>query len=243
MIAHVPVQGVEAGMHPRDYFDNFWTPNLRDEVFVAMSFEPSLAIVWDKIIRPAIQSVKLEACRVDASQISGDILSQIMSGIADARLVVGDLTGVLTHANDPGRRSPSTNVMYEIGLAHAVRQEPEVLLIAAKGSSIPFDISVARIHFYDPDELDESSRTLAHWIRAALAEVDLRKQLKVEAAVRALDRGCLRFLKCYRSQERFPKQTFAEKVRQIVATLPAEAQPGVIEAERRDFPAGAFGGK
>ena len=222
-------------MHPREYFDSFWRNDLREEAFVAMSFDASMEPIWLKLIEPAIRAVKLRACRVDTTQISGDIQMKIMEGIAHSRLVLGELTGVLSHRHRLDELSPSANVMYEIGLAHAVRQEVEVLLIAATGSRIPFDISAARVHFYDPDSPNEACAQLAQWLKAALEEVDLRKHLKVEAATKALDRGCLRFLRCYAAEAQFPAHTFKENARRIMENLPAAAQAAMLEAERREF--------
>ena len=224
-------------MHPREYFDNFWRPELREEAFVAMSFDSSMEPVWRQIIEPAINAVNLRACRVDSTHICGDILTQIMEGIAHARLVLGELTGLLSHRHGSDERNPSANVMYEIGLTHALRQEVEVVLIAANGSRIPFDISAARVHFYSPTTPGIASEQLTHWLKGALAEVDLRKHLKVEVATQALDRGCLRFLRCYAAEEQFPTRTFQENARQITESLPMAAQASMIEAERRGFEA------
>lgn len=38
-------------MYPRHYFDTYWRPDLRDEVFVAMSFDKQFDSAWNTIIR------------------------------------------------------------------------------------------------------------------------------------------------------------------------------------------------
>ena len=40
-------------MYPRQFLDSFWSPALRDEAFVAMSFDDAYASVFDDIIQPA----------------------------------------------------------------------------------------------------------------------------------------------------------------------------------------------
>ena len=41
-------------MYPREYFDTYWRPQLRDQVFVAMSFADEFTKAWAEIIRPAV---------------------------------------------------------------------------------------------------------------------------------------------------------------------------------------------
>lgn len=65
----------------------------------------------------------------------GIITSQIVEMIFNCDLIVCDLTGV------------NGNVMYELAIAHL--KEKQVLIIAAKGTKLPFDISQQRTIFYD----------------------------------------------------------------------------------------------
>lgn len=65
----------------------------------------------------------------------GIITSQIVEMIFDSDIIVCDLTGV------------NGNVMYELAIAHL--KEKQVIIIAAKGTKLPFDISHQRVIFYD----------------------------------------------------------------------------------------------
>lgn len=117
-------------MYPRQFFDTFWRPDLRNEVFVAMSFAPEFTAIWESILRPAIEDTGLKPRRVDTTVISGNIVTEIMDGIAHARVVLGELTCLPSGF-------PNGNVMYEIGLAHSLRQAEEVLLVRSEPQIIP----------------------------------------------------------------------------------------------------------
>jgi hypothetical protein len=68
------------------------------------------------VYQPAIDRAKLKSVRADAEIFgTGKIIDQIWNGIHAARVLVAELTG----------RNP--NVLYELGLAHALRK-PVVLV-------------------------------------------------------------------------------------------------------------------
>jgi hypothetical protein len=57
-------------VYPRDFFDTYWRTELRDEIFVAMSFDDEFAPAWRTAIHPAIEQPpgpQLRARRVDAT--------------------------------------------------------------------------------------------------------------------------------------------------------------------------------
>jgi hypothetical protein len=63
-------------MHPRVFLDSFWRNDLKNEVFVAMSFDHKYDERWEKIFIPAIErypidGLTLKAIRVDIRK-SGD---------------------------------------------------------------------------------------------------------------------------------------------------------------------------
>lgn len=204
-------------MFPRKYFDTYWRPSLRDEVFVAMSFAECFNNAWAEIIRPAVDEqladLKLKAHRVDMTTISGSILTEIMDGIANARFVLADIS-----VEPNGYRN--ANVLYEIGLAHALRQPEEVLLLRQDNERIAFDIAPVRAHYYDPSEVSSSRDLIARLIRTCLREIDLRKGLKVQQAVESLDGECLTLLAQYKDSNWFSvgdPRTMGE----VLGTLPA----------------------
>jgi len=162
-------------MYPREFFDTFWRPDIKDEVFVAMSFDSSLSQAWENIIRPGIEDTGLRPHRVDATRISGSIITEIMDGIAHARVILADLSSVQVSDIDKDKRFPNSNVMYEIGLAHALRQDSEVLLIRGDEAKLLFDVSTIRIHKYYQSDIVGSRKMIFTLINDALNEINITR--------------------------------------------------------------------
>src|SRR5207249_9896684 len=86
-------------------------------------------------------------------------------------------------------------VMYEVGLAHAVRQPPEVLLFRSDDERLLFDVANVRVNRYDPDSQPEQARELVSGaIREALQEIDLQRSLTVKRLANGIDAGGVEFL-------------------------------------------------
>ncbi len=99
-------------MYPRDFFDTYWRSEIRDEVFVAMPFHDEFAPVWQDAIVPAIDediAGPIRARRVDATILSGSIITDILDGIAHAKLILADIS-VAKCGSWRGQRNG--NVMY-----------------------------------------------------------------------------------------------------------------------------------
>ncbi len=82
-------------MYPRDFLDSYWRPTLKDIVFVAMPFHDEFSGVWEQAIRPAAEqdlTPPLAAVRVDISSLSGSVVTDILDGIAHARIVLADIS-------------------------------------------------------------------------------------------------------------------------------------------------------
>ncbi len=172
-------------MYPRDFFDTYWRPSLREAVFVAMPFHTEFTPVWEGAIRPAIEQVcePLSAQRVDASVLSGSVITEILDGIAHSRLIFADIS-VAYEGRWRGQRNG--NVMYEVGLAHAVRQDTEVLLVRSDDEEINFDVAGIRIHSYDRQDLVATRELLARFLGDGLRQIEQVKGLQVPRAIDAL---------------------------------------------------------
>lgn len=181
-------------MYPASFFGLF-PPFPKDmKVFVAMSFEERFKKRWHQVIEPAVSSIQidgiaLEAVRVDARSISDSILTEILQGISQHRLVLADVT-TIGYIEDGQRKLPirNANVLYEVGIAHAVRLPAEVLLFRSDRDELIFDIANVRVNDYDPDGDPEAAKSLMqNSILSALKEVELRQHLAVGRAVESLD--------------------------------------------------------
>lgn len=157
-------------MHPNAFLQSLWRAEIRDQVFVAMSFDKRFEDRYSSIIRPAIEDepiadLKLSAYRVDNSKTGDSILTSIVDGIAHARLVLADLSVI-----DEGRYAETPirngNVMYEVGVALAAKQPSEVLLIRDDKKPFLFDVSTIPHQTIDFTQRDSAIREL----RASLAD-------------------------------------------------------------------------
>ena len=140
-------------MYPNQYFSLFPPFPHRDKVFVAMSFDDKFNRRWEDVIVPAVSSievagVQLQPHRVDTRRISDSILTEILDGISNDKLVLADVTTESHIASQPIRNG---NVMYEVGIAHAIRLPEEVLLFRSDSDKVLFDIANVRLNSYDPD--------------------------------------------------------------------------------------------
>ena len=212
-------------MHPRDFFDSYWKTAVRDEVFVAMSFESEFRNTWKCAIEPAIHDATeggLQANRVDTTTLSGDTVLRIFDGVCHSRLVFVDIS-IQTEGRWAGQRNG--NVMYELGLAHAWRQSSEVVIVRCDNEPISFDVQSMFVHTYDREDLDGARKLFSKLISSTLEEVDLTKSLKMQKAIQGLDHVLLEFLGQHAHIEYFAVKEFS---RPVDADFP-------VEGLRRDF--------
>src|SRR5260370_19407455 len=177
-------------MYPSTLFSLFPAFPQEDKVFVAMSFAPEFQARWEQVIAPSIRSIRhndqpLESVRVDIGKVSDSILTEILSGIGTSRLVVADVTQIGQVNGKPVRNA---NVMYEVGLAQAVRLPEEVLLFRSDKEPLLFDLANVRVNHYDPDGQPAAARgQVASAIVSALKAVALTRHLAVARAAASLD--------------------------------------------------------
>jgi hypothetical protein len=177
-------------VYPANYFAIFPPFPRENKVFVAMSFDPRFDSRWTNVIAPAIGDVRLgsiplEPYRVDVRKVSDSILTDILGGITNHRLILADVTSLPVEDIRPVRNG---NVMYEVGIAHAVRLPEEVIIFRSDSDPLLFDVANVRVNHYDPDGNPiGAKRVVTEAIIDALKEIDLRKSLAVKAAAEALD--------------------------------------------------------
>ena len=166
-------------------------PFPKDErAFVAMSFDPEFDARWKDVLTPAIRAVRvtdvpLEPHRVDLRKAGDSILTEILDGISRCRVFLADITAV---AEIHGCSVRNANVMYEVGMAHAVRVAEEVILFRSDDRDLIFDVANVRVHRYDPDGAPEAAREfVTDTILQCLREIDLKKALAVRQAAECLD--------------------------------------------------------
>lgn len=177
-------------MYPAEFAALFPAFPKENKVFVAMSFAESFDARWNDVIAPAISSIEVDGdslapIRTDTRQVSDSVLTEILEGITSSRLVFADITAI--GAID-GRQVRNGNVMYEVGLAHALRLPEEVLLYRSDRENLLFDLANIRVNYYEPDRDASVARDgIANAIVNAVKELDLKRHLAVRSAAKSLD--------------------------------------------------------
>jgi hypothetical protein len=102
--------------------------------FVLIPFHEDFADVWENMLKPDLEAAGFIAERADSRLDQQNILRDIVRGIAEADLIVADLTSL------------NPNVFYELGIAHGL-QIPTIL-ITQVADEVPFDLRSYRVNEY-----------------------------------------------------------------------------------------------
>lgn len=111
---------------------------LTNSCFVVMPFSPIYKTEYRDVIRPAVEEVGLECVRADEIYSKPHVMADIWKSLRSARIVIAELTG------------RSTNVFYEVGLAHALGKP--VIIITRTEDDVPFDLKALRYLYYNTDD-------------------------------------------------------------------------------------------
>jgi hypothetical protein len=118
--------------------------------FILMSFREQLEPVHKAIREAVVLDNGLVCERADDIYSAGIVIDEIWIKLCEAQIVIADVTG------------RNANVLYEMGLAHAIGKE--VVILAQATSDIPFDLQHRRVILYDPERLDQLRIRLASTI-------------------------------------------------------------------------------
>lgn len=179
-------------MHPNSFLRTLWRTEMRDQVFVAMSFDERYRSRFENVIAPSIADIefegrRLQPHRVDLSKSGDSILTDIIDGVAHAQLVVADVSCV---GRDSATSMPfrNGNVMYEVGLALACRQPSEVLLIRDDKERFLFDVSTVPHMTIDFTSEARARSELRQAMEARLNERKLVADARISMAIASLTR-------------------------------------------------------
>ena len=119
-----------------------------DQVFVAMSFDPSLDTAWKKGIEPAVEVAGYKPLRVDKEEYVGWIPDKIISEIRKSRFVVADFSH--------GKNGASEGVYFEAGFAYGLDLDIILTCKDSDANDVHFDLSQYNcIHWKNPEDLRE----------------------------------------------------------------------------------------
>lgn len=172
-------------MYAKSFFQHFWAPDQRNELFVCMPFHPAFDSKFRNSFDPGARKAGFDkAARVSETWEANVITDKIFDGIANSKMLLFDLT------DDP--KSPcqytkqiNGNVLYELGVANAMREPEDILLIREDSVvNIPFDVSGLNINVYKGElTLD----WLVNKLKRTLERQAWYKSKRVQAAARSID--------------------------------------------------------
>ena len=121
--------------------------------FVVMQLSAPFTDVYLDVIKSACEDFGIEATRADEIYGPGVIIEDIVEQVSTAQLVIADIS------------VENANVYFEVGYALATKKP--IILLAKRGTPLPFDVSGFRVLFYE-DSIGGKSRV----------EEGLRKHLR-----------------------------------------------------------------
>lgn len=110
------------------------------DAFVVIPFKPKFDEIYEDVIKPVCEDIGYNVEKADSTNAQQNILKNIIKGIAEADLLIADLT------------DSNPNVFYEVGVAHALGI-PTVLM-TQDIDSIPFDLRPYAMNEYSRDFSD-----------------------------------------------------------------------------------------
>ena len=109
--------------------------NIENSCFVVMPFSSLYQIEYESIIKPTLEELSIKCVRGDEIYSKQRIMDDIWQSIKSCRFVIAELTG----------KNP--NVLYEVGLAHAIGKP--VIILTRNADDVPFDLKDLRYLYYD----------------------------------------------------------------------------------------------
>lgn len=150
--------GIKCASRGTILVENFAVRTSKPKAFVVMEFASPFDDVYQEVIKVACEQFEVDTLRADEMYGPGIIIGDIVKQIASAQIVIADVT------------PKNPNVFFEVGYALALRKP--IVLLARKGTPLPFDVAPFRVLFYE-DSIGGKSRVsegLTKHIAAILAD-------------------------------------------------------------------------
>ena len=114
---------------------NFVVTPESPHAFVVMQFSAPHTDVYPSVIRSVCAEFGITAIRADELYGPGVIVQDIVEQVVSAQLVIADIS------------EANANVYFEVG--YALASKKPIILLAKKGTALPFDVSGFRVLFYE----------------------------------------------------------------------------------------------
>ena len=116
-------------------FKNFLVSPVKPRAFVVMQFSAPYNDVYSEVIKQVCDEEEVDVTRIDEEAGPGLIIQDINRTIRESKIIIADISPI------------NANVFYEVGFAHALNKP--TILLAEKGTKLPFDVSPFRTLFYE----------------------------------------------------------------------------------------------
>lgn len=136
----------------------------KKSIFVVMPFgkESNIAYrnanaAYENVVKPLCEEMGFDVVRADNIASTAVVYDDILQGIRNSDIVIADISG------------QNPNVMYELGIAHSLRQQTTIVITQDNVSNSPFDIKHFRIISYENSM--QGSNTLKNKLRSVIESI------------------------------------------------------------------------
>jgi len=172
-------------MYPKHFFERFWESEQKNQIFVGTAFDTNLDARFSVIDLVAKELGLDKAFRVGLDKEANSINDKIFDAIANSKMLIFDIS------DDSRKGHINENVIYELGIAHAIREPSDIVIIKKKTDQkceLPFDIQGININFFDNDLKNEDLKKI---IKSAMENQEWHKSKRVRVAAESLDENGL----------------------------------------------------
>ncbi|MFH1643201.1 MAG: TIR domain-containing protein [Patescibacteria group bacterium] len=172
-------------MYPKYFFERFWEGEQKNQLFVGTAFDDSIDERFSLIDSVAKELGFEKAFRVGLDSEANSINDKIFEAIANSKMLLFDLS------DDSRKKHINHNVIYELGIAQAIREPSDIIIIRKKTEEhvkLPFDIQGININFFENQITKEFLKSK---LNDAIKNQEWHKSKRVRVAAESLDENGL----------------------------------------------------
>ena len=172
-------------MYPKHFFERFWESEQKNQIFVGLPFDGEVNNTFNTIDKAAKELGFEKAFRVGLETEANSINDRIFDAIANSKILIFDLS------DDTRTEEINHNVIYELGVANAIREPFDIILVRKKNENktkLPFDIQGLHINFFEGEVTKDFIKNI---VESAIKNQEWHKSKRVRVAAESLDENGL----------------------------------------------------
>ncbi len=188
-------------MYTKHFIEQFWEGEQKDQLFVGMPFDGDEAWKFDVITKAAKKLNFKEGAFMQGTEKEAiSIPEGIFFNIANSKMLLFDLSDDLRippQVSGQEYHRTNQNVMYELGVAMAIREPYEIALIRKKTGTeprLPFDIRTININSFQ-DRF--GSDFIEGIIKETLAKKELHRNKRIKFVRQSIDENSVMLMLAY----------------------------------------------